>query len=68
MRIVEVICYPLYIGAILMSLDALSVILVRENTDDPTADTPAIDLSELEGTDLKKSTIFLADKCPKSEF
>jgi hypothetical protein len=68
MRIVEIVSYPMYIGVILMALDALSLILVRENTEDPTADTPAIDLSELEGTDLKKSTIYLADKCPRSDF
>ena len=38
MRILEVLCYPLYIGVILRSLHALSLILIRENTDDPTAD------------------------------
>lgn len=43
MRILEVLCYPLYIACILKSLEALSVILIRENTEDPTADLKAID-------------------------
>ena len=42
MRILEVICYPLYIGCILRCLDALSLILIRENTLDPTGDLSAI--------------------------
>ena len=46
MRILEVICYPIYIGAILMAIDKLSVIMVRENTDDPPGDTPAVEIED----------------------
>ena len=47
MRILEVICYPLYIGVILMSLHSLSLILIRENTEDPTADLKAINKEDV---------------------
>ena len=75
-RILEVLCYPLYIGVILRSLDALSLILVRQNTEDPTGDLRAVEKNEIdtyfESIDeigvIKKSSIFLVDKCAKSEF
>jgi hypothetical protein len=79
MRILEVVCYPFYIGAILMALDKLSVIMVRENSDDVTANYPAVEIDDFQisayfasidtsSIDIKKSTKFLINKCSKSDF
>ena len=77
MRILEVVCYPFYIGAILMALDKLSVIMVRENSDDPTANAAAVEIDDsqisayfasIDDTSIKKSTRFLINKCSKSNF
>lgn len=72
MRILEIVCLVCYLGTILMALEAVSLILVREHSDDPAADLPPISIEEysemtkIEG--VKKSFKFLAMRCSRSDF
>mmetsp|Transcript_8499 Transcript_8499/g.14296 ORF Transcript_8499/g.14296 Transcript_8499/m.14296 type:complete len:728 (+) Transcript_8499:520-2703(+) len=68
MRIVEIFCIPLHLSNILLSVELLSVILIREHTDDLVADMDAVTSSSTATEDMAKSTIFLMDKCPRSDF
>jgi hypothetical protein len=69
MRIVEIVCLVYYMGTILKALEAVSLILVREHSDDPVADMDPISLEEykelisMEG--VKKSFKFLAMSCSR---
>ena len=64
MRIVEIICLVCYLGTILKALEVVSLILVREHTDDPVAEMDPISYEEykdlLSSENVKKSTKFLA--------
>jgi hypothetical protein len=48
MRITEIICLVFYLGTILKALEAVSLILVREHSDDPAADADPITIKEYE--------------------
>ena len=69
MRIVEIFCLVYFIGTILMALEVVSLVLVREHSDDITAQSDPIDYLEMKQlrklTGIKKSTLFLADKCSR---
>lgn len=72
MRILEIICLVFYLGTILKALEAVSLVLVREHSDDPAADLPPIsmddynELLQIEG--VKKSFKFLAMRCSRADF
>jgi len=72
MRILEIACLVCYLGTILMALEAISLALVREHSDDPAADLDPISMDDynelimMEG--VKKSFIFLAMRCSRSDF
>jgi hypothetical protein len=72
MRIVEIVCLVCYLGTVLKALEAASLILVREHSDDPAADADPISLEEynqlikMEG--VKKSFKFLARRCSRADF
>ena len=72
MRIVEIICLVCYLGTILKALEAVSLILVREHTEDPVAEMDPISHEEykdlLSSENVKKSTKFLAMQCSRSDF
>ena len=66
MRIIEIFCIPLHLFNILLSVELLSVILIREHTDDELKDTnPSATTIQVAVT---KSQKFLIDKCPRSDF
>jgi len=72
MRIVEIVCLVYYLGTILKALEAVSLILVREHSEDPVGDMDPISIAEykelisMEG--VKKSFIFLARKCSRTDY
>lgn len=72
MRIVEIVCLVYYLGTILKALEAVSLILVREHTDDPIAEMDPVSHEEykemLQQENIKKSTLFLAQQCSRSDF
>ena len=72
MRIVEICCLVLYLGTILKALEAASLILVREHSDDPAANADPISIEEYEeliGMEgVKKSFKFLAMRCSRNDF
>lgn len=69
MRIVEIFCIPLHLLNILFSVELITVILIREFTDDPIADMkPRPTYTAAEMKDLSKTALFLMDKCAKSDF
>lgn len=65
MRMVEIFSTPFYMGCILFSLEKTSMILVREYTTDPVADMPSVQTVD---ENSLKSTLFLYDKCSRSDF
>ena len=64
MRMFEIFSTPVYMGTILYSLELVSIILVREYTSDPIADQPSVDTTPSQ----LKSSLFLFDKCSRSDF
>ena len=72
MRIVEIVCLVFYLATILKALEVVSLILVREHSEDPTANMDPISIadylimSKIEG--VKKSFKFLAMRCSRSDF
>ena len=65
MRIIEIFCIPLHLYNILLSVEMLAIILIREHTEDELKD---VSPSDIKFEAVTKSQIFLQDKCPRSDF
>ena len=68
MRIIEVFCIPIYMAAILMSLEQLSVILIRDHTANPKERVAGKDNGPLYYSEKNNIQDILYEKCPKEDY
>ena len=68
MRIIEVFCIPIYMAAILMSLEQLSLILIRDHTSNPEERVAGGKAGPLYRSENNNIADILYQKCPKAAY